>query len=37
MRERAEQIGGTLRIESGSGRGTLIDVIVPVPPPGQAS
>jgi signal transduction histidine kinase/ligand-binding sensor domain-containing protein len=32
MRERAEQIGGTLRIDSAEGRGTTVDVVVPVPP-----
>ncbi len=31
MRERAEQIGGTLRIESGDGPGTVIEVVVPIP------
>jgi signal transduction histidine kinase len=31
MRERAEQIGGALRIESANGQGTVIEVIVPVP------
>ena len=37
MRERAEQVGGTLRVESASGQGTLIAVSVPVPPPGSLS
>jgi signal transduction histidine kinase len=37
MRERAEQVGGTLRVESTSGQGTLIGVTVPVPPPGSPS
>jgi signal transduction histidine kinase/ligand-binding sensor domain-containing protein len=37
MRERAEQIGGTLRIESAPGEGTLIDVTVPLSPTGQSS
>jgi signal transduction histidine kinase/ligand-binding sensor domain-containing protein len=32
MRERAEQIGGTLRVDSAEGRGTTVDVVVPVPP-----
>jgi signal transduction histidine kinase len=31
MRERAEQIGGTLRITSAAGRGTAIEVVVPIP------
>ena len=31
MRERADQIGGTLRISSDEGRGTVVEVIVPVP------
>jgi ligand-binding sensor domain-containing protein/DNA-binding NarL/FixJ family response regulator/signal transduction histidine kinase len=31
MRERAEQIGGALRIESAEGHGTVVEVIVPVP------
>jgi signal transduction histidine kinase len=37
MRERAEQIAGTLRVESASGQGTLIEVTVPVPPLGSPS
>ena len=37
MRERAEQVGGTLRVESASGQGTLISVTVPIPPPGSPS
>ena len=32
MRERAEQIGGTLRITSAEGQGTVVDVGVPIPP-----
>jgi signal transduction histidine kinase len=35
MRERAEQIGGTLRITSADGQGTVVDVAVPIPPPDQ--
>jgi signal transduction histidine kinase/ligand-binding sensor domain-containing protein len=35
MRERAEQIGGTLRIASADGRGTEVEVIVPIPPSDQ--
>jgi signal transduction histidine kinase len=37
MRERAEQVGGTLSVESTPGQGTLIGVTVPVPPPGSPS
>jgi signal transduction histidine kinase len=32
MRERAEQIGGTLRIASAAGQGTAVEVAVPIPP-----
>jgi ligand-binding sensor domain-containing protein/signal transduction histidine kinase len=32
MRERAEQIGATLRITSADGQGTVVDVVVPAPP-----
>lgn len=32
MRERAESVGGRLRIESAPGHGTLVEVVVPVPP-----
>jgi signal transduction histidine kinase len=35
MRERADQIGGTLRITSTDGQGTVVDVVVPIPPSGQ--
>jgi signal transduction histidine kinase len=31
MRERAESIGGRLRLVSGPGRGTRVDVVLPVP------
>ena len=31
MRERAEQIGATLRITSADGQGTVVDVVVPAP------
>ena len=31
MRERAEQIAGTLKITSSAGEGTVVDVVVPVP------
>jgi PAS domain S-box-containing protein len=34
MRERAEQMGGTLKIASARGKGTTIVVTVPYPPPG---
>jgi signal transduction histidine kinase len=33
MRERAEQMGGTLRVASARGKGTTIVVTVPYPPP----
>jgi signal transduction histidine kinase len=32
MRERAEHIGAQWRIETGAGRGTLVEAIVPAPP-----
>jgi signal transduction histidine kinase len=32
MRERAESVGGKLVVKSGSGRGTTVEVSVPVPP-----
>jgi ligand-binding sensor domain-containing protein/signal transduction histidine kinase len=32
MRERAEQVGGTLRITSAEGQGTEVAVVVPTPP-----
>jgi signal transduction histidine kinase len=32
MRERAEQIGGALRIDSAKGQGTVVEVVVPIPP-----
>jgi signal transduction histidine kinase len=31
MRERAGMLGGTLRIDSAPGRGTTIDLSVPIP------
>ena len=31
MRERAERLGGELRLESAPGKGTLLDVLVPLP------
>jgi signal transduction histidine kinase len=31
MRERAERLGGELRLESSPGKGTLLDVLVPLP------
>ena len=36
MRERAEQIGGTLQISSADGHGTVVEVIVPIPPSDQS-
>jgi len=33
MRERAEELGGTFRIESAPGAGTRIDVVLPLPTP----
>lgn len=33
MRERAEALGGTLRIRSAPGRGTTVEVVLPPPPP----
>ena len=32
MKERAEQIGGTLRITSAAGQGTAVEVAVPITP-----
>jgi signal transduction histidine kinase len=32
MRERAEALEGTLRIQSAPGQGTRIDVVIPLPP-----
>jgi signal transduction histidine kinase len=37
MQERAERIGGTFRLESHPGGGTLVEVSAPVPPSKQAS
>ena len=31
MRERAEQVGGTLRLTSAEGQGTVVEVVVPTP------
>jgi signal transduction histidine kinase len=31
MRERAERLGGSLRIESASGQGTVVRATMPVP------
>jgi signal transduction histidine kinase/ligand-binding sensor domain-containing protein len=31
MRERAEQVGGTLRLTSSEGQGTVVEVVVPTP------
>jgi signal transduction histidine kinase len=36
MRERAESVGGTFRVASVPGRGTQVDVSVPVPAMGAA-
>jgi signal transduction histidine kinase len=35
MRERAEQIAGTLRITSAEGHGTELEVVVPIPTPNE--
>jgi signal transduction histidine kinase/ligand-binding sensor domain-containing protein len=32
MRERAEQVGGTLHIASAAGQGTVVEAVAPVPP-----
>jgi signal transduction histidine kinase len=33
LRDRVEALGGTIEINSPPGRGTRIDVAIPVPPP----
>jgi signal transduction histidine kinase len=36
MRERSEGIGGRFSVESGRGRGTEVEVLVPLSPVGAA-
>jgi signal transduction histidine kinase len=35
LRDRVEALGGTIEIDSPAGRGTRIDVAIPVPPPSE--
>ena len=36
MRERAELVGGSLRVESAEGRGTVVTLTLPARPPAPA-